>query len=292
MKIKLEEDSGLLLKRESVGPNSLGTERGSIKNVVIIFSKVPVAGTVKTRLIQDSKLDPEDAALLAEAMLKDTILLSAESNASEIMIGFTPADERESIERIIKEVVKETHLERPITFDPQSGTNFDERFGSVVSAAFATGSENLVILGADLPYLPPDIINRAFSLLMEDKSNNSVVLGPAGEGGIYLVGITRHFDPEYFSKNQLFSGGVEISQFIKLCKDEGKFLKLLPAFTDVDIEGDLVSLLLYIDAMKTAKKFEGFYYPSYTADAITQLRLTVLEHKGETRHRRIGIMRA
>jgi glycosyltransferase A (GT-A) superfamily protein (DUF2064 family) len=237
-------------------------------------------------------LDAEDAAFLAEAMLKDTIVLSAESNASEIVIGFTPADERESMERIVNEVVKERHLGRSVTFYTQTGTNFDERFGSVVSAAFAMGSENLVILGADLPYLPPDIINRAFSLLTEDRSNNSVVLGPAGEGGIYLVGITRHFDPDYFSKKRLFSGGIEISQFIRLCKDEGTFLKLLPAFTDVDIEGDLVSLLLYIDAVKNAKKFEGFYFPSYTADAITQLRLIVLERRGKTRHRRIGTMRA
>jgi hypothetical protein len=44
--------------------------------------------------------------------------------------------------------------------------------------------------------------------------------------------------------------------------------------------------------MKIAKKFEGFYFPSYTADAINQLRLIVLEHRGETRQRRIGIMRA
>lgn len=276
------------LKRESVEPASHGADHGSTKNVVIIFSKAPVTGTVKTRLIQDSSLDAEDVTLLAEAMLKDTIALAAESNASEIVIGFTPADERESMERIVKEVVEERYLERPITVLTQRGTNFDERFGSVVSAAFAMGSENLVILGEDLPYLPPDIINRAFSFLMEDRSDNSVVLGPAGEGGIYLVGITRHFDPEYFSKNQLFSGGVEIPQFIKLCKNEGMVLELLPAFTDVDIEGDLVSLLLYIDAMKIAKKFEGFYFPSYTADAITQLRLIVLGHRGETRHRRIG----
>jgi len=292
MKKKLEEDSGLQPKPESVEPKAHGTARGSTKNVVIIFSKVPLAGTVKTRLIQNSSLDAEDAALLAEAMLKDTIVLSAESNASEIVIGFTPADERESVERIVREVVKERHLERPVTSLAQSGTSFDERFGSVVSAAFAMDSENLVILGGDLPYLPPDIITRAFSFLTEDRRNNSVVLGPAGEGGIYLVGITRHFDPEYFSRNQLFSGGVEISQFIRLCKNEGKVLKLLPAFTDVDIERDLVSLLLYIDAMKVAKEFEGFYFPSYTADAITQLRLIVLEHRGETRHRRIGIMRA
>ena len=113
------------LKRESVEPKSREAEHGSIKNVVIIFSKVPVTGTVKTRLIQDSCLDAEDAAVLAEAMLKDTIALSAESNASEIVIGFTPADKRESMERIVKEVVKESHLERPITYLTQSGTNFD-----------------------------------------------------------------------------------------------------------------------------------------------------------------------
>jgi len=88
----------LQLKRESVEPKSHGTEHGSIKNVVIIFSKVPVAGTVKTRLIQDSSLDAEDAALLAEAMLKDTIVLSAESNASEI--GFSDVSKTDDRRRI------------------------------------------------------------------------------------------------------------------------------------------------------------------------------------------------
>jgi glycosyltransferase A (GT-A) superfamily protein (DUF2064 family) len=287
----LEEDSGLQPKREFVGPESHGTERGPTKDLVVIFSKVPVAGTVKTRLIQDSGLDAEGAALLAEAMLKDTIVLAAESTASEIVIGFCPATKRKFIERIVQEVQNERRLERPIKFVSQSGTDFDQRFKSVVSAAFAIGSGNLVILGEDLPYLPPAIINRAFSFLKEDKGNNSVVLGPAGEGGVYLVGITRHFDPAYFSKNRLFSGGVEISQFIELCKHEGRTLKLLPAFADIDIEGDLVSLICYVDAMKTATTFEGFHFPTYTSEAITQLGLTVVEHRGANRRRRIGITR-
>ncbi len=292
MKEKLDEDFGLQLKRESIELKPSTSNKGPAKNVVIIFSKAPVAGAVKTRLTQDSSLDAEGAALLAEAMLKDTISLSAESDASDIMIGFTPEAERESMERIAKGVLKERHQERPITLLTQRGTNFDERFGSVVSAAFAAGAENAVVLGEDLPYLPPDIINRAFSFLTEDWTNNPIVLGPAGEGGVYLVGVTRNFDPKYFAKNQLFSGGVEISQFIKLCKNEGSVLKLVPAFTDVDVEEDLVSLLLYIDAMKTATKFEGFYFPGYTAAAITQLRLSVLDGKRETRRRRIGIMQA
>ncbi len=266
---------------------SQGGACGSVKNVVTIFSKVPVAGTVKTRLIHDSTLDAEDAALVAEAMLKDTIALAAESNASELVVGFTPADERGSMERIVREVVKERRLETPITFAAQNGTNFDERFGSVVAAGFARGSENLVVLGEDLPYLPPAIINRAFSFLAEDKSNNSIVLGPADEGGIYLVGVTRHFDPGHFSKNRLFSEGVEIAQFIHLCQNEGWPLTLLPAFTDIDIEGDLVSLLLYIDAMKIAQKVGGFHFPRYTADAIDQLGLIVVGGEG-TRRRRIG----
>ncbi len=267
-------------------------EHRSLKNVVVIFSKVPVAGAVKTRLTQGSCLDAEDAAFLATAMLKDTIALCTKSNVSKIVIGFTPPGERQFIESIVDEVVEERHIKTPIALLTQTGATFDERFGSVVSAAFAIGSERVVVVGGDLPYLPPAVINRAFSLLAEDRGNNSVVLGPAGEGGVYLVGITRGFTPECFSNNHLFSGGVELSQFVTFCKKERLALKLLPAFNDIDIEEDLVSLLLYIDAMKAAKKFGGFYFPSYTANAITQLRLTVLEHSGETRRRRIGITRA
>ena len=279
--------------REAVEPASPGSQNGPIKNVVVIFTKVPLAGTVKTRLVQDASLNAADAAVLAEAMLKDTIALAVESKAREIVIGFTPADEREFIEQIVWDVLKKKgQLERPVSFLPQSGTNFDERFASVVSAAFARGSDNLVVLGGDLPYLPPDIINRAFSFLSESESNNSIVLGPAGEGGVYLVGITRHFDPEYFPERLLFSGGVELSRFIQLCKSEGMVLKLLPAFTDVDVEGDLVSLLLYIDAMNTATQFDGYYFPRYTAEAITRLGLTVRERRGDTRRRRIGMRRA
>jgi len=47
--------------------------------------------------------------------------------------------ERESIELILKEVVNEKNLKTPITFLAQNGTNFDERFGSAVSAAFCFG---------------------------------------------------------------------------------------------------------------------------------------------------------
>ncbi|MGZ4946657.1 MAG: hypothetical protein ACXV5N_09690, partial [Halobacteriota archaeon] len=93
--------------RDAVEPPSHGTENGSAKNVVIIFAKVPVAGTVKTRLIRDASLNAEGAAVLAEAMLKDTLALAADSNASEILVGFTPADERESVERIVRDVAKE-----------------------------------------------------------------------------------------------------------------------------------------------------------------------------------------
>ncbi len=290
---KLGADPGLQPNRESIEPETQKPiEHRSLENVVVIFSKVPVAGTVKTRLTQGSCLDAENTASLARAMLKDTIVLSAKSNASTIVIGFTPSEERQIIERIVKEVVEESQIEVPIKLLTQRGANFDERFESVVSAAFAIGSERVVVLGEDLPYLPPVVINRAFSLLAEDTSNNSVVLGPASEGGVYLVGITQGFTPEYFSNNCLFCGGVELSQFVTFCKKEAKALKLLPAFNDIDIEEDLISLLLYIDAMKAANKFEGFYFPSYTANAITQLRLIVLEHSGETRRRRIGITRA
>ncbi len=292
MKKRLEEDSGLQKKRDSSGTRSQRIDQGSSKNAVIIFSKVPAVGAVKTRLTKDTCLGPADAAAIAEAMFKDTVVLAAESNANEIVVGYTPEDKRESMERIVKGVQAETDLKRPISFLTQTGTNFDERFGSVVSKALTRGWENVVILGQDLPYLPPDIINKAFSFLGEDKGDHPIVLGPAGEGGIYLVGITRYFDPESFAGKKLFSGGVEISQFIKLCLNENRPLILLPAFNDVDIEGDLVSLLLYIEAMTAATKFDGFHFPNYTAKIVHQLGLNVLDNGEETRHRKLGKTRA
>ena len=257
-------------------------------NIVLIFSKVPSPGLVKTRLAQNTVLSEKDTALIAEAMLKDTISLSAESNADQIYLGYFPGTEKPYLEKLIATLQSEKNLDKSVQYILQNGSNFDERFGSVVHSAFLKGATNIIVLGADLPYMDPIILNKTFEYLSSGTNKKKVVIGPANGGGIYLVGINKEFNHKWFTKYHLFRGGIELSQFSLLSNNKNLDLILLPAFGDVDLEEDLISLMAYIDVLLVSKSYEGFYFPSYTAKIIDKLGLYIHEIENDTRNRRIG----
>ena len=83
-----------------------------------------------------------------------------------------------------------------------------------------------------------DILDKKFD-------EKPIVIGPSSGGGIYLVGITKDFNPRWFSDYELFSGGLELSKFTSFCLDNKIPLITLPPYGDIDIEEDLVSLICY-----------------------------------------------
>jgi len=189
---------------------------------------------------------------------------------------------------IIEEIRDNGNLNHSIEYILQEGSNFDERFSSVVNSAFIKGANNVIVLGADLPYLEPNLLNKTFEALSSENSKKKVVIGPANGGGIYLVGITQKFDFKWFTEHQLFRGGVEIIQFSNFCKVMGMDLILLPAFGDIDLEEDLVSLIAYIEALSVSRAYSGFFYPYYTAKIINELGLYIEEIKDKTRNRKLS----
>jgi glycosyltransferase A (GT-A) superfamily protein (DUF2064 family) len=258
------------------------------QNIVLIFSKVPVPGLVKTRLTQSTCLSDKDAALIAEAMLKDTIVLSSKSQADQIFVGYMPQNQKSILNNVVEKVRNDAGISQSVKYILQEGSNFDERFSSVVKSVFINGAKNIIVLGADLPYLEPKIINKTFKLLSNGNSKNKVVLGPANGGGIYLVGISDGFNSNWFNEYHLFRGGIEIIQFSNFCKYKGIDLVLLPAFGDIDVEEDLVSLISYIEALSVSREYSGFFYPTYTAKIIKELGLYIKEVKDETRNRKLS----
>jgi len=259
-----------------------------MKKSVLIFTKVPIPGSVKTRLSQTTSLSEIEASLLAQAMLEDTIILASRSKANSIEIGYYPEEHFQELQKIVDNVQKTNDLRIDLNFYLQNGSSFDERFGSVVKASIESGNDLIVVIGADLPYMPSSLINSAFTNLGTIGKTNDVVIGPAGEGGIYLVGISRHFVPIWFSDYNLFTSGVEIIQFSKFCKLEELKLHLLTPLIDIDIEDDLVSLLGFIEGLKIAETNENFHYPYYTAKVLESLGLYIKEIEGKNRNRRIG----
>lgn len=259
-----------------------------MKSAVIIFTKVPIPGLVKTRLTHNTCLTQLDSAKIAEAMLKDTITIASKTNSDIIQLGYYPEEHIAKLHEIVNYVRREGDLTKPLDFILQNGSNFDQRFGSVVQEAFQKEIEILVILGSDLPFLPPDIIDLALESLEKYMNEKPIIIGPSSGGGIYLIGLTNDFIPSWFSDYQLFSSGLELSKFTNFCKQNNFLIRSLPPYGDIDIEEDLVTLISFIDLLKDSEKPIGFYYPYYTAKIIEQLHLTVVEEKNQTRRRRIS----
>ena len=260
-----------------------------MENTVIVFTKVPEVGTVKTRLAQTSILNNAEVTTLAKAMLMDTILLSSETDIESICLGYYPEDKEDLLLEIIDLLAPEFKKEIKINLFPQTGKNFDERFHSIVKSAIEFGFEYIVILGADLPYIHPKLIDTTLNLLKRNNSQN-IIIGPAGGGGIYLLGISKKFDPNWIIDHQLFRGGVEISQFVKFAKSVNIHVDILPPLLDLDLEEDLVSLMSFIELMSISNYETYYHYPKYTAKVVKDLNLYIDQQPEDTRRRSIKKM--
>jgi len=259
-----------------------------MKSALVIFTKVPIPGLVKTRLTQNTCLTELDSAKIAEAMLKDTICIASRTNAEIIQVGYFPDESAGKLHEIADYLRDDGYLNKPIDFILQKGSNFDQRFGSVVKKSFEKKIAILVVLGADLPFLDPKIINLALEYLVKKINEKPVIIGPSTGGGIYLIGLTKDFNPSWFSDYHLFSGGLELSEFANFCGNNKFLLISLPPYGDIDIEEDLVTLISYIRVLKNSEKTIGFYFPHYTAKIIEELNLYIVEEQDQTRRRKIA----
>src|SRR3972149_380085 len=88
-------------------------------NKLLIFTKSPIKGKVKTRLKKDTPLTDDDILKLYTAFLKDTIVAASLSKAQKIYIAYYPEDSR----GVMYDIVFQSSIE----LFPQSGSDFDDR---------------------------------------------------------------------------------------------------------------------------------------------------------------------
>lgn len=153
------------------------------KNLIIIFVKSPVPGKVKTRLAKD--IGKEKACELYKEFTLQ-IIHQAKKTGADLRIDFYP----EEGENLIK-----NWLGNDYKFKVQQGKNLGEKMADSLMSAFSSGYEKAVLCGSDIPDLKAEIISKAF-----EKINNSPVIGPAVDGGYYLIGSCKDsFNSEYFT---------------------------------------------------------------------------------------------
>jgi rSAM/selenodomain-associated transferase 1 len=209
-----------------------------MENTLIIFVKAPVAGRVKTRLQPD--LSAEEAAGLASAFVADMLWKTHGLENTVRIIGCDPARE----DPYFRTFGHGTDFR----LIDQRGSNLGERMRNAFQDAAAGGADRMVIIGTDLPTLPLETVQKAFSLLRR----NDLVLGPSLDGGYYLIGSGREV-PEVF-------GGIPwgTDRVLERTLDRANDLKircaLLPFWYDVDTPRDLRFLsahLRYLESLGT-----------------------------------------
>jgi glycosyltransferase A (GT-A) superfamily protein (DUF2064 family) len=104
--------------------------------------------------------------------------------------------------------------------------------------AFSEGFEQVVLIGSDIPDLPSRIIHEAFSAL----DREGAALGPAVDGGYYLIGFRRSaFVPEVF-KNIPWSTEKVLTETLAAFGKKKALVRLLDEWQDIDIAEDLTVL--------------------------------------------------
>jgi len=146
-----------------------------------IMTKAPQAGKVKTRLVPP--LTPEEAAELNVCFLRDLAgsisQACLESSAQGVGV-YTPVG---------SESVYESILPKDFFLLPQRGQEFGERLIFAAEDLFTVGFESACLINSDSPTVPASTFVKAANELA--KAGDHIVLGPADDGGYYLIGLKK-----------------------------------------------------------------------------------------------------
>ena len=198
---------------------------------VLVFVKAPVPGLVKTRLARS--VGDATAAALYAAFGLDMIRSLVESGL-QVHVVFAPESPQS---------VYEDWLGRGYSMFPQQGDDLGERMADAFRHVFAQGAERAVLVGSDLPEMPPERVVDALTVLR----GSAAVFGPAGDGGYYLAGFSKEgFEPRLF-QGIAWSTDAVYSQTLKRMQELGVNAEELPVQRDVDTGEDLERLAATLD---------------------------------------------
>ncbi len=207
---------------------------GSARRVVGLFAKQPLPGLVKTRLA--AATSAAWAARVAEAFLLDTLAKLAGLDAERV-VAFAPHAAQAYFVNIAA---------GRFELMPQMEGDLGQRLASFCTAHLQRGVAAVVLVGTDSPTLPLGYIEQAFRALEQAD----VVVGPATDGGYYLIGCARRLPPIF--EGVAWSSSRVLAQTIACLTNADGRLAVLPPWYDVDTLDDWWLLQGHVAALRRA----------------------------------------
>ncbi len=197
----------------------------TIEESLIVFTRYPEAGKTKTRMIPI--LGAEGAAQLQRQMTEHTLRevqkLQSDRPLS-VEVHFTG-----SSEQLMKD-----WLGWDLVYRHQSEGDLGQRMRSAFELSFNAGMSGVVIIGIDCPDLNRSKMREAYKAIGRDCD---LVLGPAADGGYYLIGLSR-LVPELFVGINWGTSEV-LAQTKAIAEKLGLKVHYLSVLNDVDRPEDL-----------------------------------------------------
>lgn len=187
-------------------------------DLLIIFTRNPVQGQVKRRLA--TKIGDSAALRLYEFLLIHTLEVTKDLGCDKAVYYS---------EEIVQEDIWDNRIFQK---KEQKGKDLGERMKNAFSEGFAEGYSRVVIIGSDLFDLQTRDLKKAFSGL----NKFDYVLGPAQDGGYYLLGM-KSLNSKLF-RNKSWGSDSVLQQTLQDLTNEQ--LTLLEERNDIDTYEDLV----------------------------------------------------
>jgi uncharacterized protein len=189
---------------------------------LIIFTKAPIAGQVKTRLIPSIGVDK--ATKLHKYMLEQTVNKASRLNDINCELHCAPNTDHHFFATLSEKY--------NIKLVVQQGADLGEKMANAMNVTLETCSQ-CVIIGTDCPMMSESYLHQAFEQLVD----SDIVLGPAEDGGYVLIG-SKIFDAQLFA-NVNWSTPEVLKQTLKNINHLQLKYHKLDTLSDVDTDKDL-----------------------------------------------------
>jgi uncharacterized protein len=201
------------------------------KNLLLIFTRNPELGKAKTRLAKT--VGDETALEIYKFLLNRTRDISSKVNADKAVYYSVKIREND----IWDASIYQKHQ--------QFGEDLGIRMQNAFKNGFDAGYQKVMIIGSDLYDLSSKNIEKAFAELDE----NDLVIGPAEDGGYYLLGMNSLQEKIFENKNW----GTESVRKDTLADLNDKKVKLLAFKNDIDVYEDIIAIPEIMDRFINSK---------------------------------------
>jgi uncharacterized protein len=201
---------------------------------LVIMARYPRTGTTKTRLARS--IGGQETVSLYKAFLTDLAEKFA-GQIADLHLAYTPPEVNYAN---FMESLAPSYVQHMRCF-PQQGADLGDRLLHAFQWMYESGYERTIVIGSDSPHICRDIVASARKALDEAD----VVLGPADDGGYYLIAMREPYD--VFRDIPMSTSRV-LQMTIELARSQGLKVSTLESLFDVDELPDLLRLAQLLQA--------------------------------------------